>query len=174
MSSPFENFKKNVVTDNRACLGQSEGFGLRAFFHAGFIALFYYRCSRLFYEWGFPLVSKLITSLGRVITSCDLHYKSNIDGGVMLPHARSVVVGEGVTIETKSSVFQNTTLGALEGKEGYPLIKEGVNIYPGTVVAGSVIVGEYSRVGPNVYLTVTIPEKTRVMPPKPQFKHNSD
>ena len=113
-----------------------------------------------------------MTSFGRVITSCDLHYKADLEGGVILPHGRSVVIGEGVFVSKGCSIFQNTTMGAMELKDGFPHLDEGVNIYPGTVIAGKVKIGEYCRVGPNVYLTASVPHHTRVSPPKPHFARN--
>lgn len=115
------------------------------------------------------MLAKALTAFGRLITSCDLHYKAELDGGVLIPHGRGVVIGEGVKVAKRCSIFQHTTLGSLEGKSGFPVLEEGVNIYPGTVVAGQIRIGEYSRVGPNVYLTVSVPTHTRVSPPKPHL-----
>ena len=113
-----------------------------------------------------------MTFMGRFVMGCDVHYRAEIKGGVLFPHARGIVIGEGVVIEKKSSIFHNTTIGGNEKRSGFPKLCEGVNIYSGTVIAGNVEVGEYSRVGPNVYLTESIPTHTRLSPPKYQEKRN--
>jgi serine O-acetyltransferase len=106
----------------------------------------------------------LITTLGRWINRCDIHYRAQIEPGVLFPHGLGVVIGEGVVIKSKCSIFQNCSLGTSEGKEGAPVLEEGVNLYPGTVVAGPLTIGEYARIGPNVYLTGSVQNHTRVLP----------
>jgi serine O-acetyltransferase len=147
----------------------SSSFKLVYLFHAGFQTLFFYRTARLCYKKGFVFLARAFTAFARFMTSCDLHYKAELEGGVLIPHGRGVVIGEGVKIAKRCAIFQHTSLGAFEGKGGYPSLEEGVNIYPGSVVAGDVNIGEYSRVGPNVYLTVSVPKHTRVSPPKPHI-----
>lgn len=169
MSSPLNRFKRNLKADFLACSGETNIFGLSFLFHAGFQTLFFYRCARLLYEWRLPIVSKAITAVARIITSCDVHYKAELDGGVMFPHGRGVVIGEGVKIAKKSSIFQHATIGGMAGEGGFPILEEGVNVYPGSVIAGGIRIGEYSRVGPNVYLTVSVPTHTRVAPAKPNL-----
>ena len=83
---------------------------------------------------------------------------------MQFPHGHGVVVGAGVVIGPRCYIFHNTTLGAREGRDGAPVLHEGVNIYPGTVIAGPVVVGEYCRIGPNVYLTDSVASHTRVRP----------
>ena len=171
MSSAFRKFRADLALDLKASSGdESAGIKLSYLFHAGFQALLFYRLARMFFASNALILAKAMTALGRFVTSCDLHYRAEIAGGVNLPHGRGVVIGEGVKIEKRCSIFQHASLGSLEGKEGYPRLEEGVNVYPGTVVAGSVKVGEYSRVGPNVYLTVSVPKHTRVTPSKPHIQ----
>ncbi|MBF0245524.1 MAG: hypothetical protein HQL31_09685 [Planctomycetes bacterium] len=109
-----------------------------------------------------------------MLTGSDIHYKSYIAGGVTFPHGRGIVIGEGVRIEKRCSVFHNTTLGGLEGSAGFPFLEEGVNVYPGSVIAGDIRIGEYSRIGPNVFLRQSVPPRTRVSPPKPDIHAELD
>lgn len=138
-------------------------------FHAGMQVSFFYRFSKACYVSGFEGLAKACSAFGRFVTGCDVHYKSEIEGGVVFPHGRGIVIGEGVIISSKCYIFHNTTMGALEGKQGFPQLERGVNVYSGTVIAGDIKVGEYSRVGPNVYLTDSIESHTRVSPIKPDL-----
>ena len=170
MSSPLDSFKNNLKADLRACSEGSRDLKIAYLFHAGFQTLFFYRCARLLFEWGWVNSARAFTSMARIITSCDIHYKAELEGGVLFPHGRSVVIGEGVKIAKKSSIFQHTTIGGLAGETGFPELEEGTNVYPGSVIAGNVKLGEYSRVGPNVYLTVSVPSHTRVTHLNPLFQ----
>jgi len=167
MPSSLHAFKCDLHEDFKACSGQKSGIRWVYLFHAGFQALFFYRLARLFHAWQCTNLAKAITAFGRFMTSCDLHYKAKLAGGIILPHGRGVVIGEGVVVERRCSIFQHTSLGSFEGKEGLPYLEEGVNLYAGCVIAGAVRIGEYARIGPNVYVTVSIPKYARVTPALP-------
>lgn len=142
-------------------------------FHPGFQVCFFYRLARCFHWLHLNGLARFFTAMSRLVTGCDIHYLADLEGGVQFPHGRGVVIGARVRIARRCFIFHNSTLGATEGKDGAPVLEEGVNIYSGTVVAGPLTIGEYSRVGPNVYLTDSIASHTRVKPPEPILR-NSD
>lgn len=144
-------------------------FRLAMLLHPGLQVSFFYRLSRFFHLVKLMPLARLCGVLMRWVTRCDIHHGSDIAGGVQFPHGSGVVVGEGVVIGSGCSLFQHTTVGALEGRDGAPVLEDGVNLYPGTVVAGAVRVGEYCRVGPSVYLTESVLSHTRVAPPAPKM-----
>lgn len=155
------------------CFGSKKPLRPWSFWHPSLAVTFYYRFARAFDQAGFTLMARFITALGRFATRCDIHYRSEIDPGVLFPHGLGVVVGEGVKIGKGCSIFQNCSLGSSEGKDGSPVLEEGVNLYPCTVVAGPLVIGEYARIGPNVYLTGSVTNHTRVLPSQTFQKPNS-
>ena len=159
--------KLALKLDYEACSGGLKAFHLSFLVHPGFQVSLFYRLARMFHVLGWMFVAKAICVLMRWLTHCDIHHGADIGPGVQFPHGCGVVIGEGVIVGPKCSLFQHTTMGAVEGMSGAPRLAEGVNLYPGTVIAGNVEVGEYCRVGPNVYLTESVPSHTRVSPPKP-------
>lgn len=167
--------KQNLDADLVKCCGEC-GFVylFKHLLHAGFLVCFFYRVARFFYWIDLAWIAKLVTFWGRVITSCDVHYKADIAGGILFPHGRGVVIGEGVKIGRDCFIFQNATIGSREGQDGYPVLEEGVNVYPSVVVAGPITIGEYCRVGPCVYLTDSLPSHTRVKPPNPIIRPSHD
>ena len=151
--------------DLAVCSGQRSWLYLPpCLLHPGFQVSFFYRWARFWHWLKLGFMAKLATAAGRLFNGCDVHYQAEIDAGVQFPHGRGVVIGAGVVVGRRCYIFHNTTLGAREGVEGAPVLHEGVNIYPGTVIAGAVVVGEYCRIGPNVYLTESVASHTRVRP----------
>lgn len=139
-------------------------------FHAGMRVCTLYRLARAFELSGHRGWARFFCHLLRQWGRCDIHYTAHLEPGVCFPHGMGVVIGEGVYISRNCSIFQHCTLGSMEGHEGAPELKEGVNLYPGTVLAGAIEVGEYCRIGPNVYLTENLPSHTRVSPHPPAFR----
>lgn len=82
--------------------------------------------------------------------SIDIGYGVNIGEGLHIPHPLGIVIGDGVKIGSSVTIYQNCTLG--KNKNGYPVIKDGVCIYPGSIVVGGIVVGENCQVGANSYL----------------------
>lgn len=163
----------HLSQDNKKCFGPDERLKPWSFWHPSLSVTFFYRFARAFDLAGWTPLARLITAFGRFFNKCDIHYRANIEPGVLFPHGLGVVIGEGVSIQKGCSIFQHCSLGSAEGKTGFPILEEGVNLYPGTVVAGPLTIGEYARVGPNVYLTGSVPNHTRILPPQAFQKPNT-
>lgn len=180
METKTRPYPKSVFSLWQACwrdlhkdlqLYQKEERGFfRFFFHSGFQINIFYRCSRWAYLCKWPTLARFFSFLLRLFCGSDIHYSAQIDAGVVFPHGRGVIIGPKVIIKSGCHLFQNITLGGLETKEGFPVLEQCVNIYPYTVVAGKVNIGEYCRVGPNVYLTKDLPSHTRVSPSEPYIR----
>lgn len=169
---PINLLFKNLKSDIAVIYGDESGFRLSAFFHPSFQLTFFYRMAYFFDSINLTFFAKLFCFFNRFFSGCDVHYRAKINGGVLFPHAKCIVIGEGVAIAKNCSIFQQTTIGATEHQMGFPNLGEGVNVYPGSVIAGGVVVGEYSRIGPNVYLTESVPTHTRISPAPYREKRN--
>jgi serine O-acetyltransferase len=168
MSSPWQHCIDHLKADYKSCSGRDD-FSLSFLFHPGFQVCSLHRFSHYFYIKGWVPLAKLMVAWMRWTTGCDIHYNTDIGPGVQFPHGRGVIVGEGTRIAKRCSLFQHVTCGAMEGKVGAPTLEEGVNLYPGTVIVGPITLGEYCRIGPNVYLTESLPSHTRAKPPSPDL-----
>jgi serine O-acetyltransferase len=58
------------------------------------------------------------------------------------------VIGPGVIIGSDCRIFHNVTLGSRDGTT-YPVVGNGVTLYPGAVILGAVHLGDNSVVGAN-------------------------
>lgn len=70
-----------------------------------------------------------------------------IEGPIEFPHPRNIVIGEGVKIGVKCTIFNNVTIG--QKFNNYPIIGNNVTIYPGTVIIGGIIIGDNVTIGAN-------------------------
>jgi serine O-acetyltransferase len=165
----WDAMRQDLKLDYEACSGGLATFQWSFLVHPGFQVSLCYRLARMFHLTDWMFMAKVMCVVMRWLTHCDIHHGAMIGPGVQFPHGCGVVIGEGVQVGPKCSLFQHTTMGAIEGVVGAPCLAEGVNLYPGTVLAGDVQIGEYCRIGPNVYLTESVPSHTRVSPPKPNL-----
>lgn len=83
-----------------------------------------------------------------------------------LPHPVGVVIGDGVKLGERVSVYQHVTLGGArigDWKSGkYPEIGDDTVIFAGAVVVGAVRVGRNCVVGANSVVTRDVPDNATV------------
>lgn len=86
--------------------------------------------------------------------------ESSVFNDICLPHLQNIVIGEGVRIGKKCTIFQGVTLGQNRGK--YPIIGDNVIIYAGAKIVGDVYVGNNSIIGANAVVVKTVPDNAIV------------
>jgi serine O-acetyltransferase len=85
------------------------------------------------------------------------------------------VIGETAEIGEEVKLYQGVTLGALSvrkeagGSKRHPSIGDGVTIYSGaTILGGETEIGAGSIIGGNVWLTHSVPPRSKVYLPEGQ------
>lgn len=73
-----------------------------------------------------------------------------IEEGFSVQHINGVVIGEGVKIGKNFTVYQQTTIGQKDNK--YPVLGDGITLYPGSKVLGGIHVDNNCILGPNSIL----------------------
>lgn len=76
--------------------------------------------------------------------SIDIGKGCQIGRRLMLPHPVGIVIGGGVIIGEDCRIFQNVTLGQARGV--YPVLGNGVIVYPNSVIVGEIVVPAGERV----------------------------
>lgn len=71
-------------------------------------------------------------------------------------HLNGIVIGEGAVIKNKVTIFHGGTLGQRHGM--YPIIHDGVTIYPGAVILGNISVGVGAIVLANSVVITDVPD----------------
>ena len=138
--------------------------------YPGFRAIAIYRLAHQFYQMGIPLLPRALTEFGHELTGIDIHPGAKIDSPFFIDHGTGIVIGETTEIRRHVKLFQGVTLGALSvgkeqrNKKRHPTIEDGVVIYSSaSILGGETIIGEYSTIGGNVWLTESVPARSIVL-----------
>lgn len=137
--------------------------------YPGFYALAVYRLAHEFYQLQVPLIPRILTEYVHGKTGIDIHPGARIGSRFCIDHGTGVVIGETVEIGENVKIYQGVTLGALSVKKEmaktkrHPTIEDNVVIYAGaTILGGETIIGQDSIIGGNVWITNSVPARSRV------------
>ncbi len=137
--------------------------------YPGFYAIAIYRLAHELYNFGFPLVPRLMTEYAHSKTGVDINPGARIGNSFFIDHATGVVIGETAVIRDHVKIYQGVTLGALyvaknlEKTKRHPTIENNVTIYANaTILGGNTIIGENSIIGGNAWITSSVPPNSTV------------
>ncbi|MFV0322202.1 MAG: serine O-acetyltransferase [Alphaproteobacteria bacterium] len=136
----------------------------------GFHAIVFYRLSHWFWKRKYThFIARLLSGMGRFLTSVDIHPGAQIGEGFVIDHATGVVIGETAIIGDNVTLYHNVTLGGVSpsinsaaqvGVKRHPTIRDNVIIGSGASVLGDIIVDDNARIGANAVVTKNIPANT--------------
>lgn len=137
--------------------------------YPGFYAVSAYRIAHLLYKLGIYLIPRMITEYAHSKTGVDIHPGATIGRHFCIDHGTGIVIGETTQVGDYVKIYQGVTLGALSvkkedaDKKRHPTIEDHVVIYAGaTILGGDTVIGRESIVGGNVWLTKSIPPKSKI------------
>jgi serine O-acetyltransferase len=137
--------------------------------YPGFLATAVHRFSHVLHLQQTPLLPRLMSEWAHRETGIDIHPGARIGRGFAIDHGTGVVVGETTHIGDRVRLYQGVTLGALAvhkrlaARKRHPTIGDDVVIYANaTILGGETRVGEGSVIGGNVWLTHSVPPRSRV------------
>lgn len=137
--------------------------------YPGFLAIAVHRLSHELYRVDVPLLPRLMSEWAHRETGIDIHPGAQIGHGFAIDHGTGVVIGESTQIGDGVRVYQGVTLGALAvhkrlaRSKRHPTIGNNVVIYANaTILGGETVVGADSVIGGNVWLTHSVPPRSRV------------
>lgn len=137
--------------------------------YPGFYAIAAYRIAHLLHKLGIGLIPRMITEYAHSKTGVDIHPGAKIGRHFCIDHATGIVIGETTVVGDRVKIYQGVTLGALSvnkedaDKKRHPTIEDDVVIYAGaTILGGDTVIGKGSVVGGNVWLTKSIPPKSKI------------
>lgn len=137
--------------------------------YPGFYAISAYRIAHALKILGVKDLPRSITEVAHSKTGIDIHPGAVIGERFCIDHGTGVVIGETTEIGNDVKIYQGVTLGALSvdkthaDKKRHPTIQNNVVIYSGaTILGGDTVIGENSVIGGNVWLTKSVPAKSKV------------
>jgi serine O-acetyltransferase len=150
--------------------------------YPGVLAISVYRIAHALYDLGVPMMARIMTEWAHSRTGCDIHPGANIGEAFFIDHATGVVIGETTDIGDEVKLYQGVTLGALSfprdasghiirGKKRHPTVESGSTLYANaTVLGGQTVVGAGSVIGGSVFLTRSVPPRSRVSLKEPELR----
>ncbi|HEX4153000.1 MAG TPA: serine O-acetyltransferase [Steroidobacteraceae bacterium] len=150
--------------------------------YPGVLAVSVYRIAHALYDLGVPMMARIMTEWAHSKTGCDIHPGARIGAGFFIDHATGVVIGETSDIGEGVKLYQGVTLGALSlpkdasgqiirGNKRHPTVENGSTLYANaTVLGGKTVVGAESVIGGSVFLTRSIPPRSRVSLKEPDLR----
>ena len=150
--------------------------------YPGLLAVSVYRIAHALYDLGVPMMARIMTEWAHSKTGCDIHPGAKIGAAFFIDHATGVVIGETTEIGEGVKLYQGVTLGALSfprdasgaiirGKKRHPTVENGATLYANaTVLGGQTVVGEDSVIGGSVFLTRSVPARSRVSLKEPELR----
>lgn len=137
--------------------------------YPGFYAVCAYRIAHLLYSLGVSLIPRMITEFAHSKTGVDIHPGASIGRHFCIDHGTGIVIGETTVVGDYVKIYQGVTLGALSvrkedaDKKRHPTIEDHVVIYAGaTILGGETVIGRESVIGGNVWLTKSIPPRSKI------------
>lgn len=140
-------------------------------------ALAIHRIAHELYGYGVPLLPRVMSEYAHDRTGIDIHPGAQIGKYFFMDHGTGIVIGETAVIGDRVRLYQGVTLGAtsirdsssLRGKKRHPTIEDDVTIYAGaTILGGDTVIGAGTIIGGNVWLTNSVPPRSRVMVDAPR------
>ncbi len=150
--------------------------------YPGLLAVSVYRVAHALYDLGVPMMARIMTEWAHSKTGCDIHPGAKIGAAFFIDHATGVVIGETTDIGEGVKLYQGVTLGALSfprdasgqiirGRKRHPTLESGSTLYANaTVLGGQTVVGADSVIGGSVFLTHTVPPRSRVSLKEPELR----
>ncbi len=145
--------------------------------YPGFRAVMVYRLAHTLHRLGVALLPRMMTEWAHSRTGIDIHPAAEIGPRFFIDHGTGVVIGETTHIGAGVTLYQGVTLGALNfprdadgqiirGQKRHPTIEDDVVIYAeATILGGDTVIGAGSEIGGNVWLTHSVPPRSRVVAP---------
>ena len=118
--------------------------------YPGLHALCLHRLSHWLWSKGMPLLPRLLSQFGRLLTGVEIHPGARIGKGVFIDHGMGVVIGETAVVGNRCLLYQGVTLGGTGkqcGTRRHPCLGENVVVGAGAKVLGGITVGSNTRIG---------------------------
>ena len=175
--------KRLLYTDVRAIYDNdpaTEDFGEIILSYPVVHAMIHYRFAHELLKVGVPVLPRIITELAHSDTGIDINPGATIGEYFAIDHGTGVVIGETCIIGNHVTLYQGVTLGArnftLDGNghpinlPRHPILEDHVTVYANATILGRITVGHDTIVGGNVWLTESVPPKSRVVQKNADFK----
>jgi len=133
--------------------------------YPGLHALWFHRAAHALWKRGVPVLPRLVSQIARFITGVDIHPGATIGPGFFIDHASGVVIGETAEVGENVTIYQGVTLGGTGKETGkrHPTVGDNVVIGAGANVLGSIVIGDYVKIGSGSVVVQDVPDNSTVV-----------
>ena len=141
--------------------------------YPGIKVMLHYRVAHELLQLEIPVAPRLLTEMAHSATGIDIHPGAKIGEYFAIDHGTGIVVGATTVIGDHVMLYQGVTLGAKNIKydpDGrpldeprHPILEDNVTVYANTTILGRVTIGHDTVVGGNVWLTHSVPPRSRIL-----------
>lgn len=141
--------------------------------YPGIRVMLHYRTAHELLELEVPVAPRLLTEMAHSATGIDIHPGAQIGEYFAIDHGTGVVIGATTVIGNHVMLYQGVTLGAKNirydhdgrpvDEPRHPILEDNVTVYANTTILGRVIIGHDTVVGGNVWLTHSVPPRSRIL-----------
>jgi serine O-acetyltransferase len=133
--------------------------------YPGVHAIMLYRLSNKLWRRGWRYLPRLISYIGRIWTSIDIHPGATIGRRFFIDHGAGVVIGETAEVGDDVTLYHGVTLGGVSWNKGkrHPTLGDRVVVGAGAKILGPIEIGEEARVGANSVVVSAVPANKTVV-----------
>jgi serine O-acetyltransferase len=127
--------------------------------YPGVHAILLYRMANRLWRRGWCYLPRLISYVGRIWTSIDIHPGATIGRRFFIDHGAGVVIGETAEVGDDVTLYHGVTLGGVSWNKGkrHPTLGDRVVVGAGAKILGPIEIGEDARVGANSVVVSGVP-----------------
>lgn len=127
--------------------------------YPGVHAIFLYRLANPLWRRGWRYLPRLMSYIGRIWTSIDIHPGATIGRRFFIDHGSGVVIGETAEVGDDVTLYHGVTLGGVSWNHGkrHPTLGDHVVVGAGAKILGPITIHEKVRVGANSVVVRSVP-----------------
>lgn len=139
----------------------------------GFQLMIAYRVMRFFRSAGLELGAQFMSRTIRHAFSSDIHWDADLEPGIMVVHGFGLAISYAARANHGCIFFQNVTLGygpdpTTKGA-GAPVLERNVHVGIGATLYGPITVGEGTKIMAGCVVSRSVPPRSIVLAPTPEF-----
>ncbi len=130
--------------------------------YPGFHAIFWHRINHRLWNFGIPVLPRLLSHFARFLTGIEIHPAAKIAPGLVIDHGMGVVIGETAEVGENCLLYQGVTLGGTGKEKGkrHPTLKNNVVVGSGAKILGAITIGNNVIIGANSVILKPVPDNS--------------
>ena len=130
--------------------------------YPGFHAIFWHRINHRLWNFGIPVLPRLLSHFARFLTGIEIHPAAKIGLGLVIDHGMGVVIGETAEIGENCLLYQGVTLGGTGKEKGkrHPTLRNNVVVGAGAKILGAITIGNNVIIGANSVILKPVPDNS--------------